>query len=40
MMPLMFAAAVALIVDLDSPTRGFIQTRQNSLLRLQQDLSK
>jgi hypothetical protein len=40
MMPLMFAAAVALIADLDSPTRGFIQTGQGSMLRLQQDLPK
>jgi hypothetical protein len=40
MMPLMFAAAVALIADLDSPTQGFIRTGQNSIVRLQQDLQK
>jgi len=40
MMPLMLAAAVALIADLDSPTHGFIRTGQNSLVRLQQDLAK
>jgi hypothetical protein len=40
MMPLMFAAAVALIADLDSPTQGSIRTGQNSMLRLQQDLQK
>jgi hypothetical protein len=38
MMPLMFACAVALIADLDSPTHGFIRTSHNSLVRLQQDL--
>jgi len=40
MMPLMFAAAVALIADLDSPTQGLIRTSSSSMIRLQQDLHK
>lgn len=40
MMPLMFAAAITLIADLDSPTYGLIQTGHDSLFRLQQDLQK
>ena len=39
-MPLMFAAAVALIADLDSPTRGFIRATPDSLMRVQQSLPK
>src|SRR5262249_12526979 len=33
MLPLIFAAAVALIADLDSPTRGFIRTGEKSIMR-------
>jgi hypothetical protein len=40
MMPLMFAAAVALVADLDSPAHGFIRIDQNSIVRLQQDMQK
>jgi hypothetical protein len=40
MMPLMFAAAVALIADLDSPTRGLIHPGHNSMVRLMEGLKK
>ncbi len=37
-LPLMIAAVVALISDLDSPRHGFIHISQGSMERLQQDL--
>jgi hypothetical protein len=37
--PLMISLVMALIADLDSPTRGFIRVDQQSMLRLQSNLN-
>lgn len=37
--PLMISIVMALIADLDTPNRGFIRISQQSLLRLQSDMS-